>query len=200
VRSPPPCRDLDLGWRGDGEGREEQLFIDLGGFALGGRGVISVVGNIVPGDVIALVKAVDAGNLVKAREWHRKLFPLCRDMLGLATNPIPIKAAMRMLGRDTGQMRMPMTPPQVRLPINFPRPIALNRYGKMSPSEAENSSMSVTIGPVKVCGGLVCGTPLRDISIMTSARRSRSMTSGETKPPPLPRTSTMSAFLRICGK
>jgi 4-hydroxy-tetrahydrodipicolinate synthase len=78
--------------------------------AIGARGVISVVGNIVPGDVIALVKAVDAGNLVKAREWHRKLFPLCRDMLGLATNPIPIKAAMRLLGRDTGQMRMPMTP------------------------------------------------------------------------------------------
>ena len=31
-------------------------------------------------------------------------------MLGLATNPIPIKAAMRLLGRDTGEMRMPMTP------------------------------------------------------------------------------------------
>ena len=53
---------------------------------------------------------------------------------------------------------------------------------------------------MKVCGGLVCGVPLRAISIMTSARRSRSMTSGETKPPPLPRTSTMSAFFRICGK
>ena len=42
--------------------------------------------------------------------WHHKLFPLCRDMLGLATNPIPIKAAMKMLGRDTGELRMPMTP------------------------------------------------------------------------------------------
>jgi len=37
-----------------------------------------------------------------------KLFPLCRDMLGLSTNPIPIKAAMRMLGRDTGELRMPL--------------------------------------------------------------------------------------------
>jgi 4-hydroxy-tetrahydrodipicolinate synthase len=78
--------------------------------AIGGRGVISVVGNIVPRDVIALVKAFDAGDLAKAQEWHRKLFPLCRDMLGLSTNPIPIKAAMRILGRDTGQLRMPMTP------------------------------------------------------------------------------------------
>lgn len=78
--------------------------------AIGARGVISVAGNIVPRDVIALVKAFDSGDLASAQAWHRKLFPLCRDMLGLATNPIPIKAAMRMLGRDTGQLRMPMTP------------------------------------------------------------------------------------------
>ena len=38
-----------------------------------------------------------------------RLFPLCRDMLGLATNPIPIKAAMQMLGHDTGDLRMPLT-------------------------------------------------------------------------------------------
>ena len=78
--------------------------------SIGARGVISVAGNIVPRDVIALVKAFDAGNQAEALAWHRKLFPLCRDMLGLATNPIPIKAAMRMLGRDTGELRMPMTP------------------------------------------------------------------------------------------
>jgi len=78
--------------------------------AIGGRGVISVAGNIVPKDVIALCDAFDAGNLKEALRWHKQLFPLCRDMLGLATNPIPIKAAMRMLGRDTGEMRMPMTP------------------------------------------------------------------------------------------
>ncbi|HWB01332.1 MAG TPA: 4-hydroxy-tetrahydrodipicolinate synthase [Pirellulales bacterium] len=78
--------------------------------AVGGRGVISVVGNIVPGDMIGLLSAFEAGNLPEAQRWHRKLFPLCRDMLGLATNPIPIKAAMKMLGRDTGELRMPMTP------------------------------------------------------------------------------------------
>jgi 4-hydroxy-tetrahydrodipicolinate synthase len=78
--------------------------------ALGGRGVISVAGNIVPKDVIALVKAFDAGDWAGAQKWHRKLFPLCREMLGLSTNPIPIKAAMKLLGRDNGEMRMPMTP------------------------------------------------------------------------------------------
>jgi 4-hydroxy-tetrahydrodipicolinate synthase len=78
--------------------------------AIGGRGVISVVGNIVPQDMIALCAAFEAGNIHEAQRWHRKLFPLCRDMLGLATNPIPIKAAMRMLGRDSGELRLPMTP------------------------------------------------------------------------------------------
>ena len=57
-----------------------------------------------------MVTAYRAGDISKAREIHHKLFPLCRDMLGLATNPIPIKAAMKMLGRDTGELRLPMTP------------------------------------------------------------------------------------------
>ncbi|MCI0491350.1 MAG: 4-hydroxy-tetrahydrodipicolinate synthase [Planctomycetes bacterium] len=78
--------------------------------AIGGRGVVSVVGNIVPRDVLSLVAAVEKGDLAEARRWHHKLFPLCRDMLGLATNPIPIKAAMKLMGRDPGELRLPMTP------------------------------------------------------------------------------------------
>lgn len=78
--------------------------------AIGARGVVSVVGNIVPHDMIALVRAFESGNIAEAQRWHEKLFPLSRDMLSLATNPIPIKAAMRLLGRDTGELRMPMTP------------------------------------------------------------------------------------------
>jgi 4-hydroxy-tetrahydrodipicolinate synthase len=78
--------------------------------AVGARGVVSVAGNIVPKDVIAMIRAFDTGDVAGAQQWHRRLFPLCRDMLGLSTNPIPIKAAMKMLGRDTGQLRMPLTP------------------------------------------------------------------------------------------
>lgn len=78
--------------------------------SMGARGVISVVGNILPGDMIALISALEAANMAEARQWHHKLFPLCRNMLGMATNPIPIKAAMKMLGRDTGELRMPMMP------------------------------------------------------------------------------------------
>lgn len=78
--------------------------------SVGAQGVISVVGNIIPQDMIALIKAAKSGDYNEARSCHHKLFPLCRDMLGLSTNPIPIKAAMKMLGRDTGEMRLPMTP------------------------------------------------------------------------------------------
>jgi 4-hydroxy-tetrahydrodipicolinate synthase len=78
--------------------------------ALGGSGVVSVVGNIVPRDVMAMLKAFQSGNLKEAQVWHYKLFPLCRDLLGLATNPIPIKAAMKLLGRDSGDVRLPLTP------------------------------------------------------------------------------------------
>ncbi|MFM7035435.1 MAG: 4-hydroxy-tetrahydrodipicolinate synthase [Planctomycetia bacterium] len=78
--------------------------------SIGGRGVISVVGNIVPGDMKALIDAFAAGDLAGARSLHHKLFALCRDLLGLASNPIPIKAAMAMLGRDTGDVRLPLVP------------------------------------------------------------------------------------------
>lgn len=78
--------------------------------SIGGRGVISVVGNIVPRDMKALVAAFDAGKIREAQEWHRKLFPLCRDLLGVSTNPIPVKTAMKLLGRGNGEMRLPMCP------------------------------------------------------------------------------------------
>ena len=78
--------------------------------SVGGKGVVSVVGNIVPRDMMALVKAFAAGQFEDALRLHRKLFPLCRDMLGVATNPIPLKAAMKLLGRSNGEMRLPMCP------------------------------------------------------------------------------------------
>ena len=71
---------------------------------------MSVVGNLVPRDLKALVSAFDAGKQQEALQWHRKLFALCRDMLGVATNPIPIKTAMKLLGRGTGELRLPLWP------------------------------------------------------------------------------------------
>lgn len=78
--------------------------------ALGGSGAVSVAGNLVPKDVLKMITAWKEGNVAEAQAMHHKLFPLCRDMLGLATNPIPLKAAMQILGRDTGEVRLPLTP------------------------------------------------------------------------------------------
>ena len=78
--------------------------------SVGGKGVISVVANIVPADVKAMTDLILEGDFTSALKWHKKLFALCRDMLGLATNPIPVKAAMAMLNMAPEELRLPMTP------------------------------------------------------------------------------------------
>ena len=78
--------------------------------SVGGKGVISVVANIVPADVKAMTDLILEGDFTSALKWHKKLFTLCRDMLGLATNPIPVKAAMAMLNMAPEELRLPMTP------------------------------------------------------------------------------------------
>jgi len=78
--------------------------------SVGGKGVISVVANIVPADVKAMTDLILEGDLVSARQWHNKLFTLCKSMLTLATNPIPIKAAVSMLNLASEELRLPMTP------------------------------------------------------------------------------------------
>lgn len=77
--------------------------------SVGGEGVISVVANIVPADVKAMTDLILEGDLASARQWHNKLFALSKNMLGLATNPIPVKAAMAMLSMASDEMRLPMT-------------------------------------------------------------------------------------------
>jgi 4-hydroxy-tetrahydrodipicolinate synthase len=78
--------------------------------SVGGKGVVSVVANIVPADVKAMTDLILEGDLISALKWHKKLFTLCRNLLSLATNPIPIKAAMAMLDMAPEEMRLPMTP------------------------------------------------------------------------------------------
>jgi 4-hydroxy-tetrahydrodipicolinate synthase len=78
--------------------------------SVGGKGVISVVANIVPADVKAMTDLILEGDFTSALKWHKKLFSLCRDMLGLASNPIPVKAAMAMMNMAPEELRLPMTP------------------------------------------------------------------------------------------
>jgi 4-hydroxy-tetrahydrodipicolinate synthase len=74
-----------------------------------------------------MISAFEAGHFEKARGWHRKLFPLCRDLLGAASNPIPIKIALRLVGRDTGELRLPLCGPEQ--PVIARIESALRDYG-----------------------------------------------------------------------
>jgi 4-hydroxy-tetrahydrodipicolinate synthase len=101
--------------------------------AVGAEGVVSVVANLVPTDVIALLSAFDRGDWSEARRLHARLFPLCRDLLGLAPNPIPVKTALALLGRGNGEFRLPLCPPDDRARDALRR--TLGRYG-LVPAES----------------------------------------------------------------
>ncbi len=77
--------------------------------SVGAKGVISVVANIVPKDVVTLTHSVLDGNWEKAKDLHYKLLPLCK-VLFIETNPIPVKTAMELLGMIKGELRLPMCP------------------------------------------------------------------------------------------
>ena len=84
--------------------------------AVGAEGVVSVIANLVPRDVMALVEAFQAGQIAEARQWHARLFPLCRDLLALAPNPIPLKTALASAG--PGQWRAAVAPLPSRRPLS----------------------------------------------------------------------------------
>jgi 4-hydroxy-tetrahydrodipicolinate synthase len=75
--------------------------------AVGGRGVISTIANIVPREMAQLVRAALDGDMKDAREQHQALFPLMRAAF-METNPIPIKEAMAMAGMIEPELRLPM--------------------------------------------------------------------------------------------
>lgn len=81
----------------------------LGLMAIGGRGIISVLTNVAPRDMVALVDALKAGNLKKAQELHYRMAPLI-DALFIETNPVPVKEALCLMGRITADVRLPLYP------------------------------------------------------------------------------------------
>jgi 4-hydroxy-tetrahydrodipicolinate synthase len=74
---------------------------------LGGHGIISVISNIVPKDMAALVDAFAAGDLQKAKNLHYRMAPLV-DSLFIETNPTPVKAALAMMGKIEYEVRLPL--------------------------------------------------------------------------------------------
>lgn len=75
----------------------------------GSCGVVSVVSNLLPSRIQALCDAFLSDRFDAAQAIHREIFPLARGLLSLDVNPVPLKAAMRLLGRDTGAVRLPLT-------------------------------------------------------------------------------------------
>jgi 4-hydroxy-tetrahydrodipicolinate synthase len=78
--------------------------------AVGGRGVISVASNEAPADMARLVELVETADLAAARAAHHRLLPLMQVNF-VEANPIPVKAAMAMMGLLTERYRLPLVPP-----------------------------------------------------------------------------------------
>jgi 4-hydroxy-tetrahydrodipicolinate synthase len=94
--------------------------------SIGGKGVISVVANIIPRDVKSMITAFNNGEIKKAQKLHHRMFPLVRAMF-IETNPIPIKVAAAALGLIEPDIRLPMTIPDKE---NYRKIIAaMKEYG-----------------------------------------------------------------------
>jgi 4-hydroxy-tetrahydrodipicolinate synthase len=75
--------------------------------ALGARGVISVISNLIPRQMIEMVDAALSGDYSAARKLHFELLPLFKAVF-METNPIPIKTAMNLCGKPAGPCRLPL--------------------------------------------------------------------------------------------
>jgi 4-hydroxy-tetrahydrodipicolinate synthase len=86
---------------------EDSLIFSL--MALGGKGVISTVANVAPKETAQLADACLKGNWERGRELQFKLMPLIRSLF-IETNPIPVKTALSLMGKCSGDLRLPLTP------------------------------------------------------------------------------------------
>ncbi|MCC8108794.1 MAG: 4-hydroxy-tetrahydrodipicolinate synthase [Planctomycetes bacterium] len=75
--------------------------------AVGGTGVVSVIANVAPAETKKFMDAALSGDYAAAREWHHKLLPLMKACF-VEVNPAPAKAALEIMGRLSGRMRLPM--------------------------------------------------------------------------------------------
>ena len=77
--------------------------------AVGAQGVISVASNIIPREVAQMVKDFAAGNLRAALKLHQQCYPLFKELF-IETNPLPVKAALAMMGQIAEEYRLPLVP------------------------------------------------------------------------------------------
>jgi 4-hydroxy-tetrahydrodipicolinate synthase len=77
--------------------------------AVGAQGVISVASNVIPSQVAQMVKAYATGKTRAALKLHQQYYPLFKDLF-IETNPVPVKAALAMLGQIEEEYRLPLVP------------------------------------------------------------------------------------------
>ena len=77
--------------------------------ALGAKGVISILSNLMPTPLLEMINLLHQGQLEEARKWHEKLFPFC-ELSTLETNPVPIKTMMQLAQMPAGPCRLPLSP------------------------------------------------------------------------------------------
>ena len=77
--------------------------------AVGAQGVVSVASNVIPREVSRMVKAFAAGKIAEAQKLHAKFYPLFKDLF-IETNPVPVKAALAMMGMIQEEYRLPLVP------------------------------------------------------------------------------------------
>ncbi len=77
--------------------------------AVGAQGVISVASNVIPRQVVQMVAAFAAGRMQAALKLHQKCYPLFKDLF-IETNPVPVKAALAMMGQIEEEYRLPLVP------------------------------------------------------------------------------------------
>jgi len=83
--------------------------ITLPFMAVGAQGVISVASNVIPRQVAQMVRAFAAGKAQAALKLHQQCYPLFKDLF-IETNPVPVKAALAMLGQIEEEYRLPLVP------------------------------------------------------------------------------------------
>jgi len=101
--------------------------------AAGGDGVISVTSNLLPGLFADLCAAARGGDLARARALHARHLPLS-EALFATTNPIPVKAALAMLGRIADELRLPLVPLPPDDPLRARLRACLVEAGVLAPS------------------------------------------------------------------
>ena len=75
--------------------------------AVGAQGVISVASNVIPREVSQMVGAFARGDIKRASQFHAKFYPVFKDLF-LETNPVPVKAALAMMGFIEEEYRLPL--------------------------------------------------------------------------------------------